>query len=94
MVLHLSKPATQDRFNATVHECVHLRVHGPIRIPGAWNASDAADYFETRTGLLVGQLNDSDFIFNGKYVFFNFDCVTITPARSGMFFPASPSPTP
>ena len=70
MVLRLTLPADQDRLNAAVYECARLRVTGEIRIPGAWDAACATDYYETRTGAIVGQLSDSDFIFNGKHVFF------------------------
>jgi hypothetical protein len=81
MVLQLSAPPDQDRLNAAVYECAHLRVTGEIRIPGAWDPADAVDYFETRTGTVVGQLGDSDFIFNGKLIFFGDNFVTISSAR-------------
>ena len=77
MVLRLTLPADQDRLNAAVYECARLRVTGEIRIPGAWDAACATDYYETRTGAIVGQLSDSDFIFNGKHVFFGTDHVAI-----------------
>lgn len=92
--LILTTPPNQARLNAAIFECTRLRVTGPIHIPGCWDAAAAADYLETRSGGLVCEETENDFIFHGKHVLFHSTGVIISPERIETSDPAFPSPVP
>lgn len=64
-ILYLNTPPTQDRLNATVAECIRLRITGPITVTGDyWDAEDLINYLESKHNTCVATFNDEQTIFS------------------------------
>jgi hypothetical protein len=76
-----SVPSDQGRLNATVHELIRLRFHGPVYIGGNWDPYDTLDYLECRMGLeLIPTLKPDGSLFrlSNKFVSFTDECVIVS----------------
>ena len=81
----LSRPASQDRFHATLYELIRMRFSGTISVDGEWDAYDALEYLETRMRMEIIptlRTNGSLFHLNGKYIRFSNDNVLITTSQT------------
>lgn len=84
-MISLSRPASQDRFHATLYELIRMRFSGTILINGEWDAYDALAYLETRMRMEIIptlRANGSLFLLNGKYIQFADDAVVVTTSRA------------
>lgn len=81
----LSRPASQDRFHATLYELIRMRFSGTIYVDGEWDAYDALAYLETRMRMEIIptlRTNGSLFHLNGKYVHFLDENVVVTTSSA------------
>ena len=80
-----TKPADQDRFNATVYDLIHLRFNGAVCIDGEWDAYDSLAYLEQRMGVEIIptlRVDGSLFHLRHKFILFLDDRVVVTTSLS------------
>jgi hypothetical protein len=80
-MVFLSKPASQERLGAAIHELIRLRFDGPVYIDGEWDAFDALRYLEERRGMdTIPTLNEAGTLFciGGKFISFADNCVVVS----------------
>ena len=80
-MVFLSKPASQDRFNATVYELIRMRYNGTVCVEGSWDTDDTLSYLEHRMKLeIIPTLrhDGSVFFLNDKCILFQEDGVLVS----------------
>lgn len=83
-MVFFSKPADQDRFNATVYELVRMRFDGAACVDGWWDPHDTLSYLERRMKLEIIPTLRSDgslFYINGKRVLFLENGVIVSASK-------------
>lgn len=51
-MIFFSAPCNQDRLNATLHELLHLKFQGAVRVEGCWDVLSAVEYLKGRCCIL------------------------------------------
>ena len=80
-MLYFPKPADHGRFNATLHQLIHMRFNGSVCIAGAWDMYETLAYLERRMKMGVIPTLRSDgafFTLRGKNVIFTNRAVYVT----------------
>ena len=80
-MVFFSRPANQDRFNATVYELIRMRYNGTVCVEGWWDTYDTLSYLEHRMKLEIIPTLRSDgsvFFLNGKCVLFREEHVLVS----------------
>lgn len=81
-MVQFTRPATQDRFNATIYELLRMKFNGEVTVPGNWDPYITLDYLENRFRLCIIPTltpNGSSFEMFEKLVIFSQDGVLVIP---------------
>lgn len=84
-MISFSRPADQNRLNATVYELLNMCFVGTVLVDGEWDPNETLDYLEQRMRMKIIPTLRNDgslFFLCGKYVLFIHDSVIVTTLLS------------